>query len=258
MEGWVARGRWLAAAVALHASVAGAQVDASIATTTSTPTPISTSTPLDDAPLPPDQPASIRSGDHRWNLSFEFGPAAAGAPNGLLGFGVALGTIEGIRIETNVLLGFSASSESVAADPAWNASIHDYTGAEWTSRAVLFELAASRRQGAAEIWVGSGVHVSWAQWEASYSYLRCTDILCFGPKIPSSDSDVTLGSGGVGVLVGAGARLAILDRVLLGLSARWLGPATSHVGAPFDRDVRVGGLTVGVGLTLRLGVPVPR
>ena len=288
MEGSSVPARWiLAAAFALHAFAAGAQAEPTAAwgpraaTSTATATPTSTSTatstatatstptasfapapaapPLEDAPPPPYRLPSPRSGDYRWNLSFEFGPAAAGAPNGLLGLGLALGTIAGIRLETNVLFGFSSSSESVAVDPSWRSSAGTaYTSAEWTSRTVLLELSASRRQGPAELWLGSGVHVSWVQWEGSYSFLRCTDLLCFGPKVPSSDSDVTNGSGAVGLLVGAGARLAITDHVLLGLSARWLAPATSNVGAQFQRDVRTGGLAVGAGLTLRFGGAVPR
>lgn len=264
--------RWLlAAAVALPAAMASAgepppapaaisdpstSAAAAIPATSVLPPPAAP--PLDDVPPPPYRPPSPRSSDYRWSLSFEYGPASTGAPNGLLGVGLGLGTIQGIRIETNVLLGFSPSSESVPPEPAWNASGNSYTGAAWSSRSVLLELSASRRQGPVEAWVGSGVHVSWAQWEATYSYLQCTDLLCLGPKIPSSDSDVTAGSGAVGLLVGAGARLAILDHVLLGISARWLAPATSHVGAQFQHDVRMGGLAIGVGLTLRLGGAMPR
>ena len=53
-------------------------------------------------------------------------------------------------------------------------------------------------------------------------------------------------------------RLPVFDHVLLGLSARWLAPATSRVEAPFDRAVPVGGLSIGVGIALRLGGAVPR
>ena len=189
---------------------------------------------------------------------FAFGPAAAGAPNGVLGAGLALATLHGVRVEANAQLGWSSSSTSIDANPAWNDGFTTYSAAEWTSRTALLELAASRRKGPLELWAGAGVHVSWIQLEATYEATRCTDLLCLGQTYRVTDEDEAAGSGAVGLALSAGARVPLSDHLLVGLDLRWLAPATSRVGDPFGVDARLGGVSVAAGFTLRLGAPVRR
>ncbi|HEY6002784.1 MAG TPA: hypothetical protein VIV57_07900 [Anaeromyxobacter sp.] len=185
------------------------------------------------------------------------GGAGEGAPSFLVGVGIALGTFEGTRLDLNAFLGWSASTESVPVQPSWNHGTTTFTSATKSARAFLFELTASRRVGAFELWAGGGAHVSIPQFEASYEETRCTDLLCLGPTYRATDTDARIGSGATGLLVSAGGRLAIFAHVLVALDLRWLAPATSRVD-DYGLSIRTGGLAASAGLVVRLGAPVPR
>jgi hypothetical protein len=186
------------------------------------------------------------------------GVAAEGAPNYLAGVGIALGAVRGIRLELNAFLGWSGATQGVPVQSSWNDDFWTYTSASTSARAFLFELTGSRRAGAFELWAGGGVHVSTPQFEATYEATRCTDLLCLGPTYQVTDTDAKIGSGTTGLLLSAGARLPLFERVLLGLDLRWLAPATSRVGDRYGVSIRTGGVAASAGITVRLGAPVPR
>ena len=188
---------------------------------------------------------------------FGYGPAASGAPNGLLGAGVALGTIRGVRLELDAQLGWSSGTTSVDASPAWNDAFQTYSGGEWTARTAVFELQASRRTGPVEVWAGAGAHVSWVQFEATYEATRCSDFFCTS-SYRVTDQEGAESPGRVGLVLSTGARYAVFRKVLVGLDLRWLSPVTSRVREPFGVGARLGGLSATAGLTLRLGGAVPR
>lgn len=237
----------VAVTVALLASRAGAQED-----------PAAEPTPGD---APASAPGSLRAGpdagDFRWEAAVGFGPAGGGTPNVLVGGGAALGTIRAIRVEANVFLGWSGSSRSVPVRASWNDEFWTFTEATAGGRSVLLELDGSWKVGAFELRAGGGVHVSMAQFEARYDVTRCRDLLCFD-TYRTSDSDAKVGTGGVGLLLVAGARFPVVDPLLLGLDVRWLQPATSRVGDRYGVDERFGGVALSLGMTWRFGARVPR
>jgi hypothetical protein len=186
------------------------------------------------------------------------GGAADGAPGFLLGVGVAVGAVRGTRLELNTFLGWSTTSRDVAVQPSWNDGSRTFSSARASARAFLFELLGSRRAGAFELRAGGGVHVSIPQFEATYEETRCSDLLCLGPTYQATDTDEIVGSGAAGLLLSAGVRLPVTERLLVGLDLRWLGPATSRVGEGYGVPIRAGGLAASLGVTFQLGAPVPR
>lgn len=216
------------------------------------------------APIPPDgSPPPLRlpgpgGGSYRWQLLASTGAAAEGAPSFLVGVGVALGAVGEIRFRLNAFLGWSGATQDVPVRPSWNDEFWTFTSATRSARAFLFELEGSRRAGTLELWAGGGVHVSIPQFEATYEATRCTDLLCLGPTYRVTDTDAQVGSGATGPLLSVGARLPLLDRVLVGLDLRWLAPATSRVKDRYGVAIRTGGLAASAGITVRLGARLPR
>jgi hypothetical protein len=186
------------------------------------------------------------------------GGAGEGAPSFLVGLGIALGAVEGTRLDLNVLLGWSAATQGVPVQASWNDGTQTFTSATTSARAFLFELTASRRIGAFELWAGGGAHVSIPQFEATYEETRCTDLLCLGPTYRATDTDARIGSGATGLLLSAGARLPVFEHVLAALDLRWLAPATSRVEDRYGVSIRTGGIAASAGLVVRLGARVPR
>jgi hypothetical protein len=207
------------------------------------------------APMPH---AGPQAGDFRWQLMGSFGGGASGAPNAILGGGVALGAVRGVRVEANALLGWSARREAVPVQPSWNDDFWTFTSAGSSARNVLLELTGSRKVDRVELWAGGGVHVSFVQFEATYDSTRCTDLLCLGPTYRTTDTDAKVGSGAVGALLSAGVRYPVVDHLLLGLDVRYLFPATSRVQDRYDVAARLGGFAASAGLVVRFGAPVPR
>ncbi len=196
------------------------------------------------------------AGNFRFELMASGGAAGAGAPSVLLGGGVALGTVHGVRVEANALVGFSAASERIPVSPAWNTGFDTYDSASGSARTVLLEVSGSLRTGPVELWAGGGLHVSVLQFDARYTFTGCSDILCTR-TYPGSDTDSQVGSAGVGPLLSAGVRLPVTEHLLVGLDLRYLVPATSAVRS-FSVSSQVGGIAAAAGLTWRLGEPVPR
>jgi hypothetical protein len=245
-------------------------------TSTSTPTPTPTATPSTpeitaaaspaDAVTPPraePSPASFPfagpgAGDYRWQLMAGVGGAAEGAPNFVVGVGIAVGTFGGTRVDLNASLGWSAMTQDVPVQPSWNGGGQTFSSASTSARAFLFELTASRRVGAFELWAGGGAHVSIPQFEATYQETRCTDLLCLGPTYRATDTDAKIGSGAPGLLVSAGGRLPIAQHVLFAVDLRWLAPATSRIEDRYGVSIRTGGFAASAGFVVRLGAPVPR
>jgi hypothetical protein len=212
-----------------------------------------------DEDLPPAHPlVPPRAGELRWELMAGYGVAGAGAPNGLVGFGLTLGSIQRVRVEANVLFGWSRASRDVPASAAWNDGSRTYRSATTSARTFLLELSGSRRAGPFELWAGGGVHVSFVQLEAEYDETRCWDLLCFGGSYRTTDTDSQVGSTATGLLLSAGARLPVFERLLLALDVRYLAPATSTVADRYAVASRVGGFAATAGLTLRFGGVVPR
>ena len=212
----------------------------------------------EDEDLVPARPlVSPRAGEFRWELMASYGVAEAGAPNGLVGLGLTLGSIQGVRVETNVLLGWSRASRDVPVSAAWNDAFYTYRSATTSARTFLFELSGSRRAGPFELWAGGGVHVSFVQFDAEYEVTRCVDLLCFS-SYRTTDTDSQVGSSATGLLLSAGARLPVFERLLLALDVRYLARATSTVADRYSVSSQVGGVSASLGLTFRFGAFVPR
>jgi hypothetical protein len=186
-----------------------------------------------------------------------YGVADRAAPNGLVGIGLTLGSIQRVRVEANVLFGWSHASRDVPASAAWNDDFQTYRSATTSARTFLFELSGSRRAGPFELWAGGGVHLSFVQLEAEYEVTRCEDFLCFS-SYRTTDTDSQMGSTATGLLVSGGARLPVFERLLLALDVRYLARATSTVADRYSVSSQVGGFAATAGLTLRFGGVVPR
>ena len=243
----------------------GTSTAISTATATATPTPTATATATaTGGPLAPESPErqlhlpGPTAGRYRWNVMFGAGPAAAGAPGYLAGVGMALGAVRGARIELNAHLGWSSATRDVPVQASWNQGSQTYSSATTSARAFLFELTASRRAGAFELWAGGGIHVSTPQFEATYEETRCFDFPFCLNRGRVTDTDARIGSGAVGPLLSAGARLPLFEHVLLGVDLRWLAPATSRVEDRYGISIVTGGLAASAGVVLRLGAPVPQ
>ncbi len=201
--------------------------------------------------------AAPHAGEFRWEVMASYGAGSAGAPNGLFGIGLTLGSVQGVRIEANALLGWSSATQGVPVSASWNDGFLTYTSATTSARTFLFELSGSRRVGSFELWAGGGVHVSFVQFDAEYNETRCADLLCFN-TYPATDTDSKLGSAATGLLLSAGARVPLFDHLLLGLDLRYLSSATSTVGDRYSVSSRLGGVAATLGLILRFGAFVPR
>lgn len=157
-----------------------------------------------------------------------------------------------VRLDVLVHVGAALSEPSTPVDPAWNDGSSTYTAARTRTQSFLFELTGSWRAGVLELWAGAGVHVTQVQLAAEYDALRCTDLLCLGPKVPVHETDWTDGSFVTRPILSAGVRIPFLEHWLVGLEARELFPGTSRVSA-FAFSRTVGGFSVTAGLTLRFG-----
>jgi hypothetical protein len=191
----------------------------------------------------------------------EIGGGEQGTPNALFGGGVTFGHVAGVRIDGTLLLGGGLSRSSLPTSGAPAADGNTYQSASMKPAAVLAEVSAGWPVGVVEIWGGAGLHVSFVNVSAKYTFLGCSDV----PLPPFFTCNQQLqtgtyeqsGSATAGPLLSAGARIALHDRVLIGIDARYLVPGTSRDSA-IGVERRVGGLLATLGATLRLGNPVPR
>jgi hypothetical protein len=201
----------------------------------------------------PSPPAWRRpgAGDRRFTVQLGLGPAGDQAPWVLLGVaaGVAVGPW---RLDLAGRMGRVRAGTAWPVDPAWNDGFNTYTAARTETQTLLLELSLARRVGALEAWGAAGLHATQLQLAAEYDALRCTDLLCLGPKVPVHDTDWHDGRFVTRPALGAGVRLPVLDWALLGLEARWLSKGRSEVSR-FGVARDVGGLAVAASLAVRFG-----
>jgi hypothetical protein len=225
-------------------------------TATPPPPPIPTAPP--EPAASPSRPRTLRprlhAGDYRWTLAAGYGAAATGAPSVVVGGGLALGATGGVRVEANVLAGFSTRSRSVADAALQQLGTGDgYTNGVARTDTILFELSGSRRAGGLELWAGGGVHVSFVELEARER--RCVGLACFADGPPSIVGSATAS----GFVLGTGARIALLDHLLASVDLRYLARATATVeDFGLEVPIAVGGASATAGLVFRFGGRVPR
>jgi hypothetical protein len=202
---------------------------------------------------PPDSAFRISStaGAYRCTVTASIGVAQTGTPGLVLGAGCGA-MVHGLRLDLLLYVGAALREPSIEVNPTWNDDFRTYTAARTRSQSFLFELTGSQSRGALELWGGIGVHWTQAQLALDYDAVRCTDLLCLGPRYPVHDTDWVDGSWVARPLLAAGVRLPFTEHLLVGLEARELFTGTSRVDG-FSVSRHVGGFALTAEMALRLG-----
>ena len=194
-------------------------------------------------PAPDPQPTAARAQPMRpapparpFNIWFARGTGGSGTPDILLGAALAFVPGGPVRVELNAFVGAQADETDTPVPVPGDTFGAPYSAAVSVQLQAL-ELAVARRTGPFELWGSVGVFSAQANASVTAGY---------------GVSDFATGSSSPGLTIGAGCRVALGSRLVLGVEVRHFAEGRSTFDeAPLS--VVVGGTSLLAGFGLRFG-----